>query len=176
MKSVNFKREGIAMISYFLLAYEYELTDEQLAELSDICFGRTVEVVETEYTQRLHHALYVGREGLGEGYFYRLHSDDLPSGLFKTDPGPLYVGRFNQLDEVRGAAMSFYIGAAYHYKTAIKGALSDYETAFKTAFGSETAIADDLYKIVETEQWDSIEKIKAFFKERKVMPFEPVCQ
>jgi hypothetical protein len=100
----------------------------------------------------------------------------LPSGLFKTDPGPLYVGRFNQLDEVRGAAMSFYIGAAYHYKTAIKGALSDYETAFKTAFGSETAIADDLYKIVETEQWDSIEKIKAFFKERKVMPFEPVCQ
>ena len=164
------------MISYFLLAYEYELTAKQLAELSDVCFDHTIETVETEYTQRLHHALYVGREGLGEGYFYRLYSDDLPSGLFKNDPSPFYIGRFNQLDEVRGAAMSFYIGAAYHYKTAIKSALSDYETAFKTAFGSETAIADDLYKIVETEQWDSIEKIKAFFKERKVMPFEPVCQ
>ena len=160
------------MISYFLIAYENQLSDDHLEALSDICFGRTIEAVETEYTQRLHHALYVGREGLGEGYFYRLYSNDVPSGLFKTDPSPFYVGRFNQLDEVRGAAMSFYIGAAYHYKTAIKEALSDYETAFKTAFYSETTIAEELYNMVETEQWDSIEKIKAFFKERKVMPFE----
>ena len=155
---------------YFLLAYKNELTDDELEVLSKICFGRTIEAVETEYTQRLHHALYVGREGLGEGYFYRLYSDDVPSGLFKTDPGPFYVGRFNQLDEVRGAAMSFYIGAAYHYKIAIKGALSDYETAFKTAFGSETAIAEELYNMVEAEQSDCISRIKTFFKERKIMP------
>jgi len=159
------------MISYFLIAYENQLSDDHLEALSDICFGRTIEAVETEYTQRLHHALYVGREGLGEGYFYRLYSDDVPSGLFRTDPSPFYVGRFNHLDEVRGAAMSFYIGAAYHYKIAIKGALSDYETAFKTAFGSETAIAEELYNMVETEQSDCISRIKTFFKERKIMPF-----
>ena len=164
------------MISYFLLAYENQLSGDDLEELSDICFGRTIEAVETEYTQRLHHALYVGREGLGEGYLYRLYSDDIPSGLFKNDPSPFYVGRFNQLDEVRGAAMSFYIGAAYHYKTTIKGALSDYETAFKTAFGSETTIAEELYNIIEVEQSDCISRIKAFFKERKVMPSEPVFQ
>lgn len=158
------------MISYFLIAYENQLSDDDLEELSNICFGRTVEAVETEYTQRLHHALYVGREGLGEGYFYRLYSDDVPSDLFKTDPGPFYVGRFNQLDEVRGAAMSFYIGAAYHYKIAIKGALSDYETAFKTAFGSETAIAEELYNMVEAEQSDCIGRIKSFFNKRKIMP------
>ena len=158
------------MISYFLLAYENQLSDDDLEALSDICFGRTVEAVETEYTQRLHHALYVGREGLGEGYFYRLYSDDVPSGLFRTDPSPFYVGRFNHLDEVRGAAMSFYIGAAYHYKIAIKGALSDYETAFKTAFGSETAIAEELYNMVEAEQSDCIGRIKSFFNKRKIMP------
>ena len=156
------------MISYFLIAYENQLSDDDLEELSNICFGRTVEAVETEYTQRLHHALYVGREGLGEGYFYRLYSDDVPSDLFKTDPGPFYVGRFNQLDEVRGAAMSFYIGAAYHYKIAIKGALSDYETAFKTAFGFETDLANELYKIVHNEQSDCIARIKTFFNERKI--------
>lgn len=159
---------------YFLLAYKNELTDDELEVLSKICFGRTIEAVETEYTQRLHHALYVGREGLGEGYFYRLYSDDVPSSLFKTDPGPFYVGRFNQLDEVRGAAMSFYIGAAYHYKTAIKGALSDYETAFKTAFCFESEIAEELYNIVEAEQSDCIGRIKSFFNERKIAPFDPV--
>lgn len=164
------------MISYFLLAYEYELTAKQLAELSDVCFDRTIETVETEYTQRLHHALYVGREGLGEGYFYRLYSDDLPSGLFKNDPSPFYVGRFNHIDEIKGAMMSFYIGEAYYYKSAIKDALSDYEAAFKTAFGFETDLAEELYQIVDNEQSDCIARIRAFFKERKVMPFEPVCQ
>lgn len=159
---------------YFLLAYKNELTDDELEALSKICFGRTIEAVETEYTQRLHHALYVGREGLGEGYFYRLYSDDVPSGLFKTDPGPFYVGRFNQLDEVRGAAMSFYLGAAYHYKTAIKDALSNYETAFKTAFIVESEIAEELYNIVEAEQIDCIERIKSFFKERKIIPLTTV--
>lgn len=159
---------------YFLLAYKNELTDDELEALSKICFGRTIEAVETEYTQRLHHALYVGREGLGEGYFYRLYSDDVPSGLFKTDPGPFYVGRFNQLDEVRGAAMSFYLGVAYHYKAAIKDALSNYETAFKTAFSFESEIAEELYNIVEAEQSDCIERIKSFFKERKIIPLTTV--
>lgn len=157
------------MISYFLLAYEKQLSDDDLEELSDICFGRTIETVETEYTQRLHHALYVGREGLGEGYFYRLYSDDLPNDLFKNYPSPFYVGRFNHIDEIKGAMMSFYIGEAYHYKSAIKGALSDYETAFKTAFEFETDLAEELYQIVDNEQSNCIARIKNFFKERKVM-------
>ncbi len=158
------------MISYLLLAYEEKLTDEQIVDLSELCLGRTIELVDAEYTQRLQHALYVGREGLGEGYFYRLYADEVPASIAHNDPKPFYIGRFKHFEELQGAMMSHYIGQAYHYKTSVKKHLVDYERAFEASFGCQSEAAEKIYNIIQTEQAAGIELIKKYFRERRVGP------
>ena len=158
------------MISYILLAYEEKLTDKQIAALAELCLGRTIELVDAEYTQRLHHALYVGREGLGEGYFYRLYADEVPASIADSDPKPFYIGRFKHFEEVQGAMMSHYIGQAYYYKTSVKKQLVDYERAFEASFGCQSEAAEKIREIVEKEQSAAITLIKQYFRERRVDP------
>jgi hypothetical protein len=153
------------MISYLLLAYEEKLTDEQIADLTELCLGRTIELVDADYTQRLQHALYVGREGLGEGYFYRLYADEVPTAIAQSDPKPFYIGRFKHFEEVQGAMMSHYIGQAFYYKSSVKEKLADYERAFEASFGCQSEAAEKIRNIIETEQSAGIELIKKYFRE-----------
>jgi hypothetical protein len=156
------------MMRYFLLAYEEKLTTAQIADLSEMSLGRTIEPVDGDHAQTLHHALYVGREGLGEGYLYRLYIDEVPPGIFYSDPMPFYIGRFKHYEEVQGAMMSNYIRQAYYYKTSVKEQLAEYEKAFEASFGYQSEAAEKIYNIIETEQSAAIERIKKYFRGRKV--------
>ena len=164
------------MSSKIFAIYDRELTENEIDNLSGVCFDMEIEEIDDDSSQRIA-AAFLQEFGDDSSYrCYVFHTEELQSGMFLAGVQPEYMGRWNEEDLRRIEDMAdFYENTEANVEDI--GSLSsrshDHNSVYHDIFGMPGSVNVEAADQVESQFDQDFSKIQQaieqFFSERKLV-------